>query len=317
MALLIDTDAVPAHQRRDAVHAAMTSSVVPSRVEVTGWGTNVRARIHAWQLGPSASLVHVASSGHHLVRSARHLRGGGEERISLALQLTGRGDLTHRDLPRAGRDELQLVDLTSPFDFLAGPDSAAQALYVDAAQLGLPVDVIRTAAPRLRNSPLHDLTRDHLVYVREVADAVERGRTAAMLGVATVELVRALIASAAESRHERAAVAESLLARITAYMRLHLAEPDLDPTRIAAEHSISVRYLHLLFAQQDLSVRRWIMRERLEGARSALAADAGRHASIAAVGRRWGFADPGHFARRFRAAYGMSPREWQRATAGV
>jgi AraC-like DNA-binding protein len=32
--------------------------------------------------------------------------------------------------------------------------------------------------------------------------------------------------------------------------------------------------------------------------------DSGHRASVAAVGRMWGFSDAGHFARRFRAACG-------------
>jgi len=39
---------------------------------------------------------------------------------------------------------------------------------------------------------------------------------------------------------------------------------------------------------------------------------AGEPVSIAAA-RRWGFVDPTHFGRRFRAAYGLSPGEWRRA----
>jgi hypothetical protein len=46
----------------------------------------------------------------------------------------------------------------------------------------------------------------------------------------------------------------------------YLGDADLSPARIAAEHNISVRYLHLLFAQQGLTVRTWLVRERLEGA---------------------------------------------------
>ncbi|HEY6493954.1 MAG TPA: helix-turn-helix domain-containing protein [Trebonia sp.] len=33
--------------------------------------------------------------------------------------------------------------------------------------------------------------------------------------------------------------------------------------------------------------------------------------TIAAIARGWGFADATHFAKRFRGAYGMSPRECQ------
>jgi len=214
-----------------------------------------------------------------------------------------------------GLGDLQLVDLTSPFDYSTGGGNSAQALYIDYAQLGLPVDDMRAAAGHLRDNPLYELTRSHLFQVRRLADTVQRRGTAGLLSAATVELVRALIASAAESRHQREAVAESLMSRITAYTRLHLGEADLDPARIAAEHHISVRYLHLLFTRQDLTVRRWLMRERLEGARRVLATARAGQDSIAALGRRWGFTDPGHFARRFRAAYGMSPREWQHLNA--
>ena len=32
---------------------------------------------------------------------------------------------------------------------------------------------------------------------------------------------------------------------------------------------------------------------------------------LASIARHWGFTDPSSFARVFRAAYGMSPREWR------
>jgi AraC-like DNA-binding protein len=32
---------------------------------------------------------------------------------------------------------------------------------------------------------------------------------------------------------------------------------------------------------------------------------------VAVVAHRWGFTNPAHFSRVFRAAYGMSPRECQ------
>ncbi|WP_454199804.1 AraC family transcriptional regulator [Nocardia sp. Marseille-Q1738] len=35
---------------------------------------------------------------------------------------------------------------------------------------------------------------------------------------------------------------------------------------------------------------------------------------MSTIARRWGFRDPYHFARRLRAAYGLSPREWRRIT---
>jgi AraC-like DNA-binding protein len=55
------------------------------------------------------------------------------------------------------------------------------------------------------------------------------------------------------------------------------------------------------------------MRGRLEGARRDIAKDGAP--GIAAVARRWGFSDPTHFGRRFRTAYGISPKEWRQVQA--
>jgi len=313
MTLLLDTASMPVRERVDAVQDTMSSALIPVRVELAGRGADVSVRIEGWQLGPGASLVHVTASGHRLTRASRHVRISAPERISLAVQLGGcsvtrtLGDGDGTNDP----GELRLVDLTSAFDHIAEGNGVADALYIDNERLGLPVDVVRVAAPRLAGSPLYDLVRRHLQQVRAVAGQVEGSETGAMLGAGTVELVRALIASAAAEPNLRPASTESLYARITSFMASYLGDADLSPARIAAEHNISVRYLHLLFAQQGLTVRTWLVRERLEGARRTLATRSGRQASVAVVGRMWGFPDAGHFARRFRAAYGMSPTQWR------
>ena len=33
---------------------------------------------------------------------------------------------------------------------------------------------------------------------------------------------------------------------------------------------------------------------------------------ISTIARRWGFRDHGHFTRRFKATYGLTPRDWRR-----
>jgi len=63
------------------------------------------------------------------------------------------------------------------------------------------------------------------------------------------------------------------------------------------------------------SLSEWIMTERLEGARRTLAAPT-RSTTIGTIARRWGFTDSTHFSRRFRGAYGLSPREWRHLNTG-
>ncbi|CCK28539.1 AraC family transcriptional regulator [Streptomyces davaonensis JCM 4913] len=103
----------------------------------------------------------------------------------------------------------------------------------------------------------------------------------------------------------------ALLLRIQAFIDRHLTDPDLTPQTIARTHHISLRYLHKLFEGEDATVGRWIQRRRLEECRQDLALHS--NATIAAVAHRWGFTSAAHFSRVFRAAYGMTPREWRGA----
>ncbi|MEU8587579.1 helix-turn-helix domain-containing protein [Streptomyces sp. NPDC048664] len=122
----------------------------------------------------------------------------------------------------------------------------------------------------------------------------------------------------AERNHDTArsaqdSAADTLVARIRRYAEAHLADPGLSPASIAAAHFVSVRYVHKLFAAQDLTLGRWIQRRRLEECRRELA-HAGRNGpSVLAVAHRWGFVNAAHFSRAFRRAYGMSPTDWRRA----
>lgn len=102
-----------------------------------------------------------------------------------------------------------------------------------------------------------------------------------------------------------------LLVRIMEYVELHLTDPDLSPEVIARAHHISVRYLHKLFKEEDITVGRWILRRRLEECRRDLMRSGRGSRTIAAVAGRWGFLSAAHFSRVFRSAYGMSPREWR------
>ncbi|SNS09416.1 AraC-type DNA-binding protein [Geodermatophilus saharensis] len=192
----------------------------------------------------------------------------------------------------------------------------SRALLVPLDRLGLPADVVRRAAPRLRASPLHGLVRAHLQRIADDAAGLSADPGAAALGAATVELVRALLVSAATGGGSGPPVRpDTLVARVRAHVARHLTDPGLTPAAVARAHGVSVRQLYKAFAAAGASLEQEVIAQRLEAARARLVSPAGRQRSIAATARACGFADPSHFARRFRAAYGTSPREWQRTAA--
>ena len=102
-----------------------------------------------------------------------------------------------------------------------------------------------------------------------------------------------------------------LLLRIQAFLEARLGDPELDPAAVAAAHHISVRYLQKLFEEEGETVAGWIRARRLEHCRRDLAEARLAGLPVSSVAARWGLVDAAHFSRLFKAAYGLSPREYR------
>jgi AraC-like DNA-binding protein len=139
------------------------------------------------------------------------------------------------------------------------------------------------------------------------------------LATLAVDLLSALFAQAMEAErllppetHQR-----TLVLRIHTFIRQHLHDPLLTPPVIAAAHHISVSYLHRLFQDEEETVAACIRHQRLERVRNDLADAAWSAASIREIAARWGFDHYVSFSRAFRAAYGLSPRDYRQCALGA
>jgi AraC-like DNA-binding protein len=313
MAVLLDTADVPRRDRADCVVSAIVDATASSHVVLEDPDGDVHARMDLWRLG-NAIVFRNESSGIQMSRTPSQVRQCASPVVALAVQELGVGrheQFGRRRVVTSG--ELLMTDRTAPYDFSWKGDGASRALEIPLDQLGLPVDVIRRAGVALPTSPLYRLVADHIAQLTREADRLSLDPAAATLGAASIELARALLASAAhDEQQSRAALTETLLTQIRAHVRQHLRDPELRAASIAAAHNISVRQLYKLCAHADFSLEQWIISQRLEGARAELARPGGSRRSVAMIARRWGFSDPTHFTRRFRAAYGLAPRDWRR-----
>ena len=237
----------------------------------------------------------------------------------MGFQVSGSYTLSVDDHDEArGAGHVNFTDLTLPCEFTQYGASASTASFqLGYDQLRFPVDRVRKAAKVLPSSPVYALVQGHMAELCRRADALAASVSAGAIGDATLELVRAMISSAGRDDAQSDKVMnETLYTRIVVFIQQNLTDPGLSPERIAWEHGISVRQLYKLWTRNELSLSEWIMNERLEGARRTLAAPS-KPMTIDAVARRWGFADPTHFSRRFRGAYGLSPGEWRRLNANA
>jgi AraC-like DNA-binding protein len=313
MAVLLDTDGLPRAERADAVMSAMHDSFLSSYVGPRGNGDAVSARMDEWTFG-TTSLCQSAMRGIQVGRTAKQVRSCPSPMIAIAVQGNGECAFSRDEEQHVlSTGQLLVYDKNTPYEFGWTGRGTSLCLYVPLDDLGMSHDVVREACTRLHLSPLYQLVVDHIAGLGRNAAALATDPAAAGLGTVSVELVRALVASAAhDARHRREALATTLLTQIRAYVRQHLSDPDLTPEVIAAVHHISVRHLYKVCAAADFSLHQWITAHRLQGAHDELAGTTSQHRSIAMIAQRWGFSNPTHFSRRFRDAYGITPRDWRR-----
>jgi AraC-like DNA-binding protein len=308
VALFLDTRDVAPEARRDSVHDAYLRADVPRQVSLTSEEAVAATRIEAWLLG-STKLFCPESPGLDVIRksgSSQQL----DPMIALCIQTVGTGlsvqdGERHRLMP----GDLLMIGPTSTNKFLI--NGATTAVEIPFDEVGVSVEMAQMASERLSASRLFSLVGRHLLALRHEADAISTSAAAGTIGLATVQLVRALIVSAVEDeRSARSVLSDALAARIFAYVRQHLTDTDLTPLKIAHVHDISLRYLYKICDAADVRLMEGIMEERLEGARRDLSAPHSSFGSVSLVARKWCFKDPSHFSNRFRRAYGVSPREF-------
>lgn len=271
--------------------------------------------------------LHVAteeSDAVEVVRSARHAAADGRTHLFARLQLEGTA-LLFQDGRRARLQsgDLAFHDASRPFSLVLPQRQRARVLMIPRPLLRLADTEIRQvtaktieAAPDGPTALLLPLLSGLAQEIDTVAPAVREE-----LAHAVPDLLAALAAAQlrdATPRGEGQSGAGDLVSgraamfeRIKATIETRLGEPELSPQLLAAEHAISLRYLHKLFQEHGTTVGGWIRRQRLEACRAELARPAAADRTIAVVASRWGFVSAAHFSHAFRKAYGMSPAQYR------
>lgn len=133
------------------------------------------------------------------------------------------------------------------------------------------------------------------------------------LGEATAGLLVNVLDTA---RNDPTALREVQLMWVQRYICDHLADTELSPSTIAAGCRISVRYLHWLFEPTGTTVLQYVIQQRLERCRRELANPAMKNRKIIDIAFSWGFQNATHFAKRFKAEFGMTPHDFREAELG-
>ncbi len=307
MALLFDTTTLDPQDRAERWGEACGRIFFP--MSATG-GALSHSRIERHRVGP-IDLFRLASDHGTARRTGVGIRSHDPEVLLVATALRGRAVVE-----QAGRgatfsvDELSSWDSSRPFSATHPEPFELLLVAMPKALLGARADAIcRQTARRLPgSSPLGSMTTHFLRQTWRALEGpdVNRGD----LADALIALVRAVHSEdPAAPPAARAAPAAVLLAKAKDHVDAHLADPALGPDALAAAHHVSTRYLQKLFAREGVTITEWIRRRRLDACRRDLCDPALAHEPISQIARRWSLANPAHFSRVFREAYGCTPSE--------
>jgi AraC-like DNA-binding protein len=174
-------------------------------------------------------------------------------------------------------------------------------------------DLVRWESHLMRNYPTHS-GASHIFHDSLCASITEMS----CLSEASRYLVGVTLANLAELTlldrlgiRDGTTTQEVLRARVVAYIKRNLADPELDVDSIAMAMDCSKRYLHKIFADQGITVVKMIWRMRLERCYIDLTDPEKVGVSITDLAFSWGFGDSCHFSRAFKAHYGVTPREFR------
>jgi AraC-like DNA-binding protein len=305
--------AEPLRSRRDYWQYVVSEAMGPLDVQIAG-DIGDGDRLVVGDLGAVRVGVLDAARPGGASRRSRHLRTSDPDLCKIDIVAAGHG-VVEQD----GREshlrpgDLTLVDLTRPVRWQMAPSRMIAVIF---PRVLLPLDrsraarltAVRVPGDRGTGAVISSLARTLAEHLDD-ADPAERTR----LGTAVVDLATVALAARADDAGAVPAGTRqrALLMRIQAFVEERLRDPELSPGAIADAHFISVRYLHRLFEQEELTVGGWIRERRLDRCRRDLSDPALAGRPVSAIGAAWGITNPSHFSRLFRAEYGLPPAEYR------
>jgi AraC family transcriptional regulator, positive regulator of tynA and feaB len=258
------------------------------------------------------SLALFESDAAAIKRTQHCVRRDADDDLLVCMQTSG-GMIVHQD----GRDaalavnDMVLIDPRRPFSLSIGSGHGSLVAKVPREELrGRLGDVTSLTARAISNQePAASLASGFLGMLPKHIGTLN-GQIGAKIAQQALDLVALAFAANAPTGHV------ALSSRRTAAL-LHLkvtiegalGDHTLRPVGAAAAAGISVRYANALLAEEGTSLERFIVSRRLQRCHQTLSDPAQAHRTVSDIAYSYGFSDPSHFTRRFKAQFGFLPSE--------
>ncbi|WP_434404647.1 helix-turn-helix domain-containing protein [Streptomyces sp. NBC_01353] len=312
MSLVLTTASVPDRDKVAFWNDAVSRTLVPMTVAPRGDGP-FDGRIATDRLG-YLQVSTMEADAERVSRTPALIARSSEALVAVGVQISGTATFV-QDGRRAavGEGDLVVYDTTRPYSFDYPQRFATHVFQLPRRALGVSDSDIRQVTGNAigTGDGFGAMLLPFLATLASSSADCYPPAVANRLAGNVVDLFATLIAERAHPGDTDADARSHLMRRVRDHINRNLGDPDLSPELIARTHRISVRYLHRLFEGEGTTVGRFIRQRRLEECGRELARRGRTAPTVSAVAQRWGFVNPAHFSRAFRAAYGVSPREWR------
>ncbi|QNE35415.1 AraC-like ligand-binding domain-containing protein [Leifsonia shinshuensis] len=310
--MFISTQGLDAASGRDTWRDLLSNAFVPMQAVLPEHET-FQGEILEHSLG--GTFISSVSAGAHVARrTSAHVASAENEYLKLSTPLTGMCRVEQEGkqvLLNPG--DLTVYDTNRPFTLSFDGPSKMLVMMFPPQALNLSRDLLpdvllehysgTTGIGTLVSPLLNNLVR----HFDEI-DPSSNSRLASNV----LDLVAILFAERLQVPVMRSPN-QTLIVRAHDLIERNLDDAELGPELVAATIHISVSYLHKLFKQDGRSVSRYILERRLERCRRDLVDPVHHMVPVGSIGARWGFPDAARFSRVFKAAYGISPRDYRLA----
>jgi AraC-like DNA-binding protein len=313
---VFSTSSVHPRDRFDYWHSLACKEIV-GHDSVPENRAKFQAEINAAKFG-NLDLVEFSNSPMQVSHTRAHVERTSPDTVFLCYQLSG-SILIVQNAREVNLDagSLMLLEPRLPYDARFSRNSKTLLIKAPRREIHARIGGNRELIGRHVTAELAD---DDLALSIAAKLPSLAGRTASitaeMVGNHVLDLIGLSIARTIGSATVRLSNPKALLlGQIRSVVEARLTDPDLDGQKVADIVGISVRYANALLAKQDSSLHRFILSRRLSRCRAAFEDPNQIYRTIAETAQGWGFSDMTHFGRCFKAAYGVSPREYQKAAA--
>jgi AraC family transcriptional regulator, positive regulator of tynA and feaB len=312
MRTIFTTDQIHERDRFDYWHEAARHGIIDHDANPV-CRRLFRAELHSGTVGAN-DLVLFKNSDMSVSRTNWHIAHGTTDEIFVCRQFGGRMLLEQDGRQvRLESGGVALLNPSVPYEaqFEGGSELLVFKVRREAleSRLGGARELMARALPE---TPDAQLTSAYLgllpLHTDGLSSAVEECIEPHILDLIALSFGKLPQGSVAPSSSSRSLVRTKVRAAVEA----NLWNPRFEPGAAAQAAGVSVRYANAVLAEEGTSLMQLIQNRRLDRCRQALADPTQAHRKISEIAYGWGFSDMSHFGRRFKAAYGFSPREFRR-----